>query len=200
MRPTIPLSHWRLAIDLDATRAVRETEERRTLGCPCKLCRNWARVYADVLPAEMQAQLRRVGIDPADPTDLTASERQPKGANYHVVFHCVGKILSGPAPTVIGEMGEMRDYRELRRDPSLWMTVSHPVLYDSEPDWVTDRMKPLIIVQLRLAVPWVLETPFDPPEREAPKSWRGVRPANKRTWRRRFRRFNEYMQGDGDTG
>ncbi|HEU4560983.1 MAG TPA: hypothetical protein VFS20_24235 [Longimicrobium sp.] len=197
MRPTIPLSHWRLAIDLDATRAVREAEERHTRDCPCRICRNWARVYADSVPAELQTQLRRVGADPADPTELWASER-PNGAYYHVVFHCVGKILSGPPAMVIGYYGAGRDYRKVRADMPAWMTVSY--IHDTVPDWVMDQMEPLIRVDLVLDVPWVLKTPLHPPEREAPKPWRGVRPANQRTWRRRFRRFNEYMQGGGDTG
>jgi hypothetical protein len=96
MRPTIPLAQWRVAVDLEATRKIQNQPESPAYGCVCKWCENWRRAWPSSLSAELQHQLSRLRIDIDHPTDLYSFEESVEGAQCRVIFHVVGKLLSGP--------------------------------------------------------------------------------------------------------
>jgi hypothetical protein len=83
-------------VDLAATREVQNQPGTPAFGCTCKWCENWSRVWPSALPGELQEQLHRLRVDAAHPTDLYAFEEQNEGAHCRVVYHVVGKVVSGP--------------------------------------------------------------------------------------------------------
>ena len=183
MRPTIPLSEWRIALDLDATRAIRAAIPPPPCGRQCHLCRNWTAGFASVLPPPLLAELRRLGIDPAAPTDLYAADQRDPLA-YRVMYHVAGRILSGPAPGHTDPvLGRMQWYHPLSaRRRALSLRVFHDNDLDRPPSWQTAAMAPLIKIDFRLDVPWVLAEPRPvveepPPPKLSPRMWR-------RSWRR----------------
>jgi hypothetical protein len=130
-RPTIPLAEWRIATHVGATRAIQRLAGMPATGCRCDDCARWAAVAADVLPASLQEQLHRLGIESEYPTDLYASEEKEDGAYYRVVYHAIGKVLSGPRAVHqdVGDVALSWDYVELRPSPS-WVGIV--VLYEGE--------------------------------------------------------------------
>jgi hypothetical protein len=158
MRSTIPLGGWRLAVDLIATRAIRQARGRPASGCVCVWCRNWRCAHAEVMPPDIHQALRRIGIDPADPTDLYADELTTNEPRCRVTFHCVGTILSGPALwRHQEEIGRLRVYHPLEREKeTIGLSVAYQKEVDARPSWAREAMTPLIQVDFRLAVPWSL--------------------------------------------
>jgi hypothetical protein len=182
VRPTIPLSQWRIALDLEATRAIRPGVPP-PCGRKCPQCRNWTASYASVLPPALLSELRRLGIDPAAPTDLYAADQRDPLA-YRVMYHVAGRILSGPAPGHTDPVhGRMQWYQRLSATPP-WLSLRvfyHDAL-DVTPGWRTPEMTPLIRIDFRLDVPWVLDEPrprieAPPPPKLSPRMWR-------RSWKR----------------
>jgi hypothetical protein len=96
MRPTIPIAQWRVAVDLVATREIQNQPGSPAYGCVCKWCENWRRAWSSTLSEELQGQLSRLRVDIDHPTDLYSFEESSQGANCRVIFHLVGKLLSGP--------------------------------------------------------------------------------------------------------
>ena len=74
MRLTIPLADWRIAVDLDATRALLAATPAPVCNRECEWCRNWSVAHETALSAEIAHDLRRLGLDPAKPVDLYAYE------------------------------------------------------------------------------------------------------------------------------
>jgi hypothetical protein len=163
------LSEWRIALDLDATRAIRAAVPPPPCRRECAQCRNWTASYAAVLPPALRSELRRVGIDPAAPTDLYAYVgREPLA--YRVMYHVAGRILSGPAPGLTDPAwGRMQSYHPVSAGAR---RLSLRVLYDDEaglnPGGPSAGMSPLIQVDFRLDVPWMLNEPRPEPDAPAP--------------------------------
>jgi hypothetical protein len=131
MRPTIPLSAWRIAIDLDATRLIRRQSGHPADGCTCADCTMWRRMAPRAFPPALDEQLHRLGIDKDKPTDLYVSFRDGQVWNYRVTFHVAGKILSGPAPWVDGiELGKMHNYHLVQSEPT-WIGLRVSTVRDS---------------------------------------------------------------------
>lgn len=118
MRPTLPIDQWRIATHLEATRAVQSHPTSPATGCQCLCCRNWRLVATDVLPLGLQEQLLRFGIAIQQPSDAHSLEQTDAGAHCRIVYHVVGRLLSGPM--VVGEdphLGRVLRYREVRGRP-----------------------------------------------------------------------------------
>jgi hypothetical protein len=97
MRPTIPLSDWRLAVDLDAARSIRRQTGHPAEGCACRACTTWRELAEQVFPKPLAAELERLGIDITNPTDLYIFGETTDALDFRVMYHIAGKILSGPA-------------------------------------------------------------------------------------------------------
>jgi hypothetical protein len=109
-----------------------------------------------ILPLELKAQIERFGIDVKHPTHLYAYEVMDGGAKCRILFHVVGKVLSGPV--VFREhpkLGRVLHYKELGPPPrgvSLAVLPSRETT-DSAPLLGDDSAGDLLQIDLRLFVP-----------------------------------------------
>jgi len=125
MRPTISLSEWRIAIDLDATRKIRRQTGHPAENCTCADCKIWRSLAPNAFPPPLSKELLRLGVQKDKPTDLYLFGRSEQLLDFRVIFHVVGKILSGPAPWV-DSAGEDR--------------IHHYHVVQSEPAWIGLRV------------------------------------------------------------
>lgn len=146
-RPTIPFLDWQLAIDLEATRSVQNQPGTPAYGCTCAGCERWAAQWRNILPSEFVDMLRRVGIDPCNPTDLYGE------GLYRISYHVVGRILSGPAPWRHEEkLGQILNCQVLREEP--WLSVLVMPQADSTaaaPELPLPEAGDLLVVDIRFS-------------------------------------------------
>jgi len=158
MRPTIPIGPWKIAVDLRATHEIQRRPGTPAFGCKCTWCDNWSRAWPRAFPGDLASQLQRLGIDLAHPTDFYASDEDPHGAQCRVIFHVVGKVLSGPVVwREDAKFGRTYVYSTLREHPSfigLAVVPSHET-WDDEPLIEGEKQISLIQVDFRLFVPVV---------------------------------------------
>ncbi|MFC3192746.1 hypothetical protein ACFODZ_00705 [Marinicella sediminis] len=95
-RPTIPFAQWKLAVDLKATRKLQNQAGMPAFGCACDVCADWKKLYKKIIPGQMSEQLNRIGVDQQHPTDIYAFMESENDRAIRVLFHFIGKILSGP--------------------------------------------------------------------------------------------------------
>jgi hypothetical protein len=120
VRPTIPLSDWRLAIDLDATRSIKRQSGHPADGCACEQCLRWRRASKTAFPKSIAEQLHRIGVEPGQVTDLYVTEESKELVSFRVMYHVAGKILSGPKPwhDTNDELGVMHYYKVVQESPT----------------------------------------------------------------------------------
>jgi hypothetical protein len=150
MRPTIPLGPWRLAIDVAATRAVNALDVHPAHGCTCADCGRWTELHETLLPSELADELRRIGIDPARPSDAYGAP------HMRVTYLCVGRILSGPPEFSRSDSERSsRHYEVLRREPDvLALAVAYrESLAPAPPAWATAEYQPLIAIDFWVTGP-----------------------------------------------
>lgn len=153
-RPTIPVSEWKLAIHRDATRDIQNQEGTPAHGCECEWCLNWKTCFKKLLPKELQEQLLRVGIELENPTDLYQFDINQNNSFIRVVYHAVGKILSGPNQWQNNEMGNMLMYQTIREEPYLSLVVfPQRQSIDASPALKDKKSGDLIRIDFRLNVP-----------------------------------------------
>lgn len=155
-RPTIPLADWRIAIHLAATQSVQRQARNPAEGCNCKWCGNWRQMASLVLPTDLIKQIERLGVDVAYPTDLYAFQVLDHGAYCRVIYHVVGKLLSGPSTSVEDPaLGRVLEYQELRAGSNLVMLAVFPCRegFDARPLLADESAGALLQIDLRLFVP-----------------------------------------------
>jgi hypothetical protein len=153
-RPTIPISEWKVATHLAATRDIQNQKGVPAYGCDCEWCINWKHCLSEILPKELQEQLTRIGVELEHPTDLYKYDTKENGSSIRVVYHAVGKILNGPNQWTSNDMGEMLMYRTVRDEPYLSLVVfpqsqssdEAPILKDSSAG-------ELVRIDFRLVIP-----------------------------------------------
>jgi hypothetical protein len=154
VRPTIPLAEWRLAIDVEATRALTAEAKFPARDCRCDDCARWAMRYRECLPSALLGELQRVGVDPAHPSDVSMLNDSAKWT-LRLTFHAVGRILSGPAawaPTSDRAAGRNYVQYSASRDP-LGLAVGYLESFQTLPTWATAKGQPLIAIDLWLVLP-----------------------------------------------
>lgn len=172
-RPTVPFGEWRISLDLEATRALASAPALAR-GCECPWCRNWAAAWSLVLPPDVVRGLRRLGIDPACPADLYASDDDAASVSCAVFYYCVGVVRDGPAPYYRNAHGLVHVYQHLRGRPGYLSVLVAPqrMMHDFpfKPP-VRFPVHNLVQVEFRLSVPWMLdeENPFVTQARAVPK-------------------------------
>ena len=123
MRPTIPLSDWRLAVDLNASRGIRRQTGHPAADCTCHGCTTWRKLAAKVFPKSLAAELERLGVDKNHPTDLYIFDETKGAMDFRVIYHIAGKILSGPVPWLDKDEfddaldSKMHYYHEVQPEP-----------------------------------------------------------------------------------
>ncbi len=156
MRPTIPLDAWRIAIDLETTRAIQYQRGTPAYKCGCEDCRHWRDIAATALPKPLFDQLRRLGTTPTRPTDVYVFNRDDDGVEYRITFHVAGKLLSGPGAWLETErLGMLLQYRDVAPAPNyIGMAVfPHNKTRYPAPALPAASTSPLIQVDIRMRVP-----------------------------------------------
>jgi hypothetical protein len=153
-RPTIPISEWKLATHLEATREIQNQKGVPAHDCSCEWCCIWERGFTGLLPTELREQLTRVGIELKHPTDLYKYGDTEQGSSVRVIFHAVGKILSGPNQWTTNEMGEMLMYHTVRKEPLLSLVVfPQSQSFDEAPILKNTEAGELVRIDIRLEIP-----------------------------------------------
>jgi hypothetical protein len=159
----LALGEWRIATDLVATRDLPRIVTPPVCGRRCPWCRNWTLACAQALPVFLLEQLGRIGVDPPRPTDLYKFEDPDRVSGliaHRVTFHAVGKILSGPALWIDLELGPHRSYvRPPGAPEGLGLSLGSARQVPDKHSWEREVKGPLIEIDFRLPVPWVLTEP-----------------------------------------
>jgi hypothetical protein len=153
MRPTVAIGQWRIAVDLIAASSIQNRPGTPAFGCTCSWCESWSRVWPRVFPAALVEQLQRLRIDLSHPTDLYGYSEGADGAECRVIFHTVGKILSGPTVWVEdSEPGSVFCYTTLRAAPESISLAVVPArqTWDDRPNF---DGRDVVQVDFRLFVP-----------------------------------------------
>ena len=156
MRPTIPLALWRIAVDLAATQSVQNQPGLPAFGCSCQWCNHWKGVWSSVFPVDVREQLERLCIDVAHPSDVYVSDEIPAGVYCRVIYHLVGRLLSGPpAWREQGRLGKILVYHALNGAPVDLGLVVVPSSQtgDAEPQVRDAAARDLLQIDFRLFVP-----------------------------------------------
>lgn len=155
MRPTIPLGPWRLAIDLTASRAVNALQELPARGCSCDTCRLWEDARVTHLPESLQHELRRIGVEPARPSDVYILSDEDAYLGIRVSYHCVGRIVSGPPEfRQSPDSGTGRHYELLPETSNrASLAVAYQGSLSAMPPWADATMQPLIALDLYVQIP-----------------------------------------------
>jgi hypothetical protein len=156
MRPTIPLDAWRIAIDLETTRAIQHQRGTPAYKCGCTQCRRWRDIAATALPKPLFNQLRRLGITPERPTDVYAFHHDDNGEDYRITFHVAGKLLSGPVAWLeTGRFGSELQYRDVAPAPNYiaLAVFPHNITRYPAPTLPSASKSQLIHVDIRMRVP-----------------------------------------------
>jgi hypothetical protein len=160
LRPTIPISEWKIAVNLAATQAIQHQPGVPAYNCTCHWCKNWALSASSILPSELKMQLERIGVQITFPNELYAFQEEECGAHCRVVYHVVGKLLSGPEVWRQDEaLGETLVYRELRSSPALSLAIyPHHLRGGPAPAFSGGVQGKLLQIDFRLFVPKPQET------------------------------------------
>ena len=153
-RPTIPIADWRIAVHLDATRAIQNQPGTPAYGCDCEWCTSWPLSYQNILPKDLVDQFSRVGVDVRHPTDIYGSMNFELGSLVRATFHVVGKIIDGPVSWVGTKFGSMQTGQILREDPWLLLRVvpHRECRWDPAPKLEDPSAGDVLAVDMRLAV------------------------------------------------
>ena len=148
-RPTIPVSQWRIATELEETKKIQGQHGTPAFQCDCAECSRWHNSWQEVLPDSLSSQLKRFGIDPAQPTDIYG------GDTPRVSYHVVGKILSGPDSFLTdGEWGKYQKYHTIRKEPAIGISVARDIETSAaNPEYEDNESGDLIVIDLRLKYP-----------------------------------------------
>ncbi|ALQ10102.1 hypothetical protein WNY97_17070 [Pseudoalteromonas fuliginea] len=153
-RPTIPISEWKLATHLEATREIQNQKGLPAHDCNCEWCFIWKCGFTELLPKDLREQLTRIGIEIRHPTDLYKFGDTDNGSSIRVVFHAIGKILSGPNQWTANEMGETLMYHTVRKEPFLSLVVFPQCKsFDEAPTLKNTAAGDLVRIDIRLEIP-----------------------------------------------
>jgi hypothetical protein len=174
MRPTIPLGPWRLAIDLEQSRALNALETAPTRSCACDDCAYWTAYGAATLPPALAEELRRLGVSVTQPselyricgkpvadlpvTDRRAASVRAETDTMRITYHAVGRIISGPAVFIEDKRGasECR-YVEIHAPGARLSMAVSPLSAiacgPADPDWIPAGFAPVLAIDLAVRVP-----------------------------------------------
>jgi hypothetical protein len=153
-RPTIPLFLWKLAVNTESTKQIQNHSSSPAHNCECEWCLLWRNQVEELLPDTIKEQLLRIGIDLNRPSELYKFGQDIDHYSMRVIYHLVGKVLSGPIQRIDKDGDKFLTYQTVRKVPYFSLNVIPenqsleycPKLNDSSAGDV-------IIVDFRLDVP-----------------------------------------------
>jgi len=110
VNPTIPLLEWKISSNLKASRIIQNQEGLPAYNCKCEWCVFWKLNYFEILPEALMAQMKRLGVDLLNPTDLYKFGGTKQEPELRITYHTVGKVLEGPSVWVENELGNYLSY------------------------------------------------------------------------------------------
>lgn len=155
-RPTIPISQWRIALNFEETSKVQNQKGTPAHGCSCESCEYWRLTYSSILPEQILEQLLRLGIGIDTPSDVYEHGEEEDGRAFRVIFHVVGKFLSGSEYYKYDELLDrnLLNYQILRDRPYFSIVVlPHSESYDVAPEYKKNKDGELITIDMRLSIP-----------------------------------------------
>lgn len=141
---------YRLAVDVEATRAYYASHDENWITCTCDGCRNFVRAV-ETLPQAVQDFFAALGLDVEKPGELMYYEGTPATLSGGGWYHLVGRILAGDTPLGASEIFPAGWY-DLAEGFSVGFKSQCDLLPDDFPD-------PAIQMEFEHRMPWLLETP-----------------------------------------
>jgi hypothetical protein len=122
-RPTIPFFQWRIAVHLEQTKQIQNQPGMPAYQCQCELCSSWKHLHSKIFPPQTIKELQRLGVQLDAPNELYGDQPGKEKRDVRVVYHIVGKILSGPENTIFHNLlgDQIQNYVTIRNEP--WLSV-----------------------------------------------------------------------------
>lgn len=141
---------YRLAVDVEATRAYYASHNEEWITCQCDGCRNFAQAVG-TLPQAVRDFFETLGLDVEKPGELMYYQGTPTTLSGGGWYHLVGRILEGDT---------MPGAKEVF--PAGWYELGDgfSVAFKSRCDLLPDDFPaPAIQMEFGHRMPWVLEGP-----------------------------------------
>ena len=141
---------YRLAVDVEATRAYYASHNEDWITCQCDVCRNFAQAVG-TLPQAVRDFFQALGLDVEKPGELMYYQGTPTTLSGGGWYHLVGRILEGDT---------MPGAKEVF--PAGWYELSDgfSVAFKSQCDLLPDDFpRPCFQMEFNHQMPWVLEVP-----------------------------------------
>lgn len=156
MLKKIHIGKWHLEVDTTSTRDVYERTLRGSpVDCGCILCRNFAALGDAAFPSIFRDEAESLGIDPHKAAEIHEwFGFRDSHLNYGGWFHCIGRVLSGPADSDWGTSVDDWPWHNL--------TDSFKIVVDSRRDLAFDEFEDqsLVRVEFYAREAWVLSEPY----------------------------------------
>jgi len=154
---------WLIDTDIRVTAVYAKPRSGRARQCLCEWCRNWIAGWYRSIPYSVVHAMRRLGINMTSESDVYQHCYMGQGLLYRAVYWCHGRLLSGRDCWSLVRPGSWEcNLRELRSEPNFLAVGVSARGKDrlESPGWGTGKRFPLLQVELRATVPWVLDEPM----------------------------------------
>ena len=140
-------------LDIDPERTAAFYRDTGGIDCDCPGCRNYAEAVAH-MPLPGLELLRKLGIDPAKPADISTNYAPtPDSIHYHVYYHVCGVSRAERSPWIrIGKKHYAFDEScriHLAADCDLYV-VDNMIMA------LEDLPRPAIQIEMTVVLPWML--------------------------------------------
>lgn len=142
------LGAYRLAVDVERTRAYYAARPLPWITCGCAGCRNFARAVPE-LPRPVRDFFAALGLDPAKPGELCFYGGTPETVSGGGWYHLAGTVLEGAARPGEQELFPAGWY-ELDRNFSAGFKTDCDLLPEDFP-------QPCFQMEFNHCLPWLLE-------------------------------------------
>ncbi|TQV76858.1 hypothetical protein FLL45_02565 [Aliikangiella marina] len=156
LRPTIPIANWKVALNIEESQKVQNQESVPAFNCDCESCEHWRKMYEKVLPEGILLELKRLGINLDTPSDAYEHGSGEDGRHFRIIFHIVGRILSGPEAYRCEQQidSSVLNYQVTRETPYFSIVVlPYAESYDKGPIYEKSKKGELITIDMRLSIP-----------------------------------------------
>ena len=150
------IAGWLIEYDKTATKAAYSALSL-DIGCTCHTCRNYC-AYIPALPNEVSDFFVEFGIDPAKPSEVYENIFEDGKVFYGGFYHFVGNYLYGDDAwqpvSKNHEHQKVTEFYKIADDFEIGFTKSVALVPDGFPN-------PVVQMEIRFTLPWVLEEAYD---------------------------------------